>query len=343
MAQAKPTGAKRAKKVVEAEGIAHITATFNNTLITITDMQGNAITWGSSGKAGFQGSKKSTPFAATVAAEQAAREALNLGVRRVHVRVQGPGSGRESAIQALATAGLQIRSIRDVTPIPHNGCRPPKQRGVCPRARYPGPACKLCRREGTKLFLKGTRCLTEKCAVERRAYAPGQHGQSSGRRRKASEYARQLREKQKVKRIYGLSERQFRNIFDRVLKEPGVTGEALLVALESRLDNLVYRMGFAVSRRQARQLVRHRHIQVNGRTVDVPSYRVRPGEEIAVAASRRELVLVRHALEQFGRSQPVSWIHVDTDKALGKMTERPSRDAIPIAAQEQLIIELYSK
>ena len=135
-------------------------------------------------------------------------------------------------------------------------------------ARYTGPACKLCRREGTKLFLKGTRCLTEKCAVERRPYAPGQHGQSSGRRRKASDYQRQLREKQKVKRIYGLSERQFRNIFNRVLKEPGVTGEALLVALESRLDNLVYRMGFAVSRRQARQLVRHRHVQVNGRTVD---------------------------------------------------------------------------
>jgi small subunit ribosomal protein S11 len=122
--------AKRTKKVVEAEGIAHITATFNNTLITICDMQGNAITWGSSGKAGFKGSKKSTPFAATVAAEQAAREALNLGVKRVHVRVQGPGSGRESAIQALASAGLQIRSIRDVTPIPHNGCRPPKKRRV---------------------------------------------------------------------------------------------------------------------------------------------------------------------------------------------------------------------
>src|SRR5207247_488595 len=168
-------------------------------------------------------------------------------------------------------------------------------------ARYTGPVCRLCRREGTKLFLKGTRCLTEKCAVERRAYAPGQHGQSTGRRRKASEYAKQLREKQKVKRIYGLSERQFRNIFERALKEPGVTGEALLVALESRLDNLVYRMGFAVSRKQARQLVRHRHIQVNERTVDVPSYRVRPGEEIAVASGSRELVLVKHALEQFGR------------------------------------------
>src|SRR5437867_5634403 len=167
MAQAKPAGgsAKRAKKVVEAEGIAHVTATFNNTLITITDMQGNAITWGSSGKAGFQGSKKSTPFAATVAAEQAAREALNLGVRRVHVRVQGAGSGRESAIQALATAGLQIRSIRDVTPIPHNGCRPPKKRRVGVMARYTGPAGELWRREGTELFLKGSRWLTEKCAV----------------------------------------------------------------------------------------------------------------------------------------------------------------------------------
>ena len=121
---------KKAKRVVEPEGIAHISATFNNTLITITDMQGNTISWGSSGKAGFKGSKKSTPFAATVAAEQAAREAVNLGVKRVHVRVQGPGAGRESAIQALATAGLQVRSIRDVTPIPHNGCRPPKKRRV---------------------------------------------------------------------------------------------------------------------------------------------------------------------------------------------------------------------
>ncbi|HYS19654.1 MAG TPA: 30S ribosomal protein S4 [Gemmatimonadales bacterium] len=209
--------------------------------------------------------------------------------------------------------------------------------------RYTGPVCKLCRREGTKLFLKGTRCLTEKCAVERRAYAPGQHGQSTGRRRKASEYAKQLREKQKVKRIYGLSEQQFRNVFDRVLKEPGITGEALLVALESRLDNIVYRMGFATSRRQARQLVRHRHIQVNGRAVDIPSYRIRPGDEVKVAERSREQVQVRAALEHFGRSQPVSWIQVDTDKAQGKMTQRPTRDAIPIAAQEQLIVELYSK
>jgi len=210
-------------------------------------------------------------------------------------------------------------------------------------SRYTGPVCRLCRREGTKLFLKGTRCLTEKCAIERRAYAPGQHGQSTGRRRKASEYARQLREKQKVKRIYGLSERQFRNVFERVLREPGVTGEALLVALESRLDNLVYRMGFGASRRDARQLVRHRHIQVNGETVDVPSFRVRVGDEVRVSEASRELPRVRMALEQFARTQPPAWIAVDTEKATGRMTERPTREAIPIAAQEQLIVELYSK
>ncbi len=210
-------------------------------------------------------------------------------------------------------------------------------------ARYTGPACKLCRREGTKLFLKGTRCLTEKCAIERRAYAPGQHGQTAGRRRKASEYSKQLREKQKVKRIYGLSERQFRNVFERVLKEPGVTGEALLVALESRLDNMAYRMGFAVSRRQARQLIRHRHIQVNGRTVDIPSYRVRPGDEVRVAETSRELIPIKVARDQFGRTQPVTWVQVDSDKAVGRMTERPTRETIPIAAQEQLIVELYSK
>ena len=170
-------------------------------------------------------------------------------------------------------------------------------------ARYTGPVCKLCRREGTKLFLKGTRCLTEKCAIERRAYAPGQHGQSTGRRRKASEYAKQLREKQKVKRIYGLSERQFRNLFDRVLKEPGITGEALLVALETRLDNIVYRMGFATSRRQARQLVRHRHVHVNGRVVDVPSYRIRAGDEVKLGDASRELIPVRLALGKKGLAE----------------------------------------
>ena len=144
--------------------------------------------------------------------------------------------------------------------------------------RYTGPSCRQCRREGTKLFLKGTKCFTEKCPVERRPYAPGQHGQSTARRKKMSEYAKQLREKQKIKRIYGLSERQFRNTFERVSTLPGVTGHNLLAALESRLDNIVYRMGFAASRKAARQLIRHRHVEVNWKSVDIPSFVVEPGQ-----------------------------------------------------------------
>jgi small subunit ribosomal protein S4 len=210
-------------------------------------------------------------------------------------------------------------------------------------ARYTGPACRLCRREGTKLFLKGTRCLTEKCAVERRPYAPGQHGQATARRRKVSEYAKQLREKQKVKRIYGLTERQFRNTFETVRHEPGVTGHNLLVALETRLDNIVYRMGFATSRKQARQLVRHRHIEVNGRLVDIPSYHVRARDEVKVRPASKELGLVLGALEQAQRAAPLAWLAVDAGQAVGKVTELPTRDAIPVATQEQLIVELYSK
>jgi small subunit ribosomal protein S4 len=209
--------------------------------------------------------------------------------------------------------------------------------------RYTGPSCRLCRREGTKLFLKGQKCYTEKCPVERRPYAPGQHGQTTARRRKASEYAKQLREKQKVKRMYGVSELQFRNTFERVATLPGVTGHNLLGALESRLDNMVYRMGFAASRKAARQLIRHRHIEVNAKQVDVPSYLVRPGEEVRVRPASREQVSVVAAMEQSGRGVPLSWIAVDKDTFSGKMLERPSRTDIPVAAQEQLIVELYSK
>jgi len=210
-------------------------------------------------------------------------------------------------------------------------------------ARYTGPSCRLCRREGAKLFLKGTRCLTEKCAIERRAYPAGQHGQGTGRPRKQSEYARQLREKQKVKRTYGLSENQFRNLFDRISREPGVTGTNLLVALESRLDNLVYRMGFAVSRKAARQLVRHGHVEVNGGRVDVPSFRVEPGQEVRVSQASRDLVAVKAAQDFAARGAPVPWLTIDADKAAGRYVERPTRDAIPTTAQEQLIVELYSK
>jgi small subunit ribosomal protein S4 len=209
--------------------------------------------------------------------------------------------------------------------------------------RYLGPSCRLCRREGTKLFLKGTKCFTEKCPVERRPYAPGQHGQSTARRRKSSEYAKQLREKQKIKRIYGVSERQFRNTFQRVVGLPGITGHELLASLESRLDNMVYRMGFAPSRKAARQLIRHRHVEVNQKTVDVPSYLVKPGQEVRVRPKSREQASILVAMDQASRGAPLSWLAVDRESFSGRMLERPARANIPIAAQEQLVVELYSK
>jgi small subunit ribosomal protein S4 len=209
--------------------------------------------------------------------------------------------------------------------------------------RYVGPSCKQCRREGTKLFLKGAKCFTEKCPVERRPYAPGQHGQNQARRRKSSEYSKQLREKQKIKRIYGVSERQFRNTFERVATLPGITGHNLLAALESRLDNVVYRMGFAASRKAARQLIRHRHVEINQKPVDVPSYLVDPGEEVRVRMKSREMAAIMSAMDQSTRGAPLSWIAVDRDTFSGRMLERPARTSIPIAAQEQLVVELYSK
>jgi small subunit ribosomal protein S4 len=210
-------------------------------------------------------------------------------------------------------------------------------------SRYTGPSCRQCRREGTKLFLKGTKCFTEKCPVERRPYAPGQHGQNTARRRKSSEYSKQLREKQKIKRIYGVSERQFRNTFERVASLPGITGHNLLAALESRLDNVVYRMGFAASRKAARQLIRHRHVEINQHTVDVPSYLVDPGEEVRVRMKSREIVAILSAMDQASRGAPLAWLAVDRDTFSGRMLERPQRTSIPIAAQEQLVVELYSK
>jgi small subunit ribosomal protein S4 len=210
-------------------------------------------------------------------------------------------------------------------------------------SRYTGPSCRQCRREGTKLFLKGTKCFTEKCPVERRPYAPGQHGQNTARRRKSSEYSKQLREKQKIKRIYGVSERQFRNTFERVATQPGITGHNLLAALESRLDNVVYRMGFAASRKAARQLIRHRHVEINQKTVDVPSYLVHPGQEVRVRMKSREMAAIMSAMDQSTRGAPLSWIAVDRDTFSGRMLERPQRTSIPIAAQEQLVVELYSK
>jgi small subunit ribosomal protein S4 len=210
-------------------------------------------------------------------------------------------------------------------------------------SRYTGPVCKLCRREGQKLFLKGQKCYTEKCPVERRAYPPGQHGPAHARRRKQSDYAVQLREKQKVKRMYGLHERQFRNLFESASQQQGVTGENLLRLLETRLDNIVFRMGFAQSRNQARQIVRHRHVEVNGRVVDVPSYQVRTGDEVALRPGHKELEVVEASLEARTRPSLPEWLALDEKARVGRVVRNPERQDIPLAVQEQLIVELYSK
>ena len=207
-------------------------------------------------------------------------------------------------------------------------------------ARYTDANCKLCRREGEKLFLKGTRCLSEKCAFEKRAYAPGQHGQNM--RRKVSEYGHQLREKQKVRRVYGVLERQFHNYFERADQKKGITGENLLQLLECRLDNIVYRLGFAPSRKAARQLVRHRHFSVNGRIVDIPSYNVRVNDIIRVKDKSKSLDVFHIALKE-SRGEELVWLRLNKAGLEGELLEIPKREDIPIPAQEQLIVELYSK
>jgi len=207
--------------------------------------------------------------------------------------------------------------------------------------RYLGPVCRLCRREGTKLFLKGTRCYSDKCAVDRRGYPPGQHGQ--GRRMRTTEYSLQLREKQKLKRIYGLLERQFRGYFHRAERMKGITGENLLVLLERRLDNVVYRLGFAASRREARQLVRHGHLQVNGKKVDIPSFLVVLGATVSVSESSRSLLPVQKALEGVdGRGVP-GWLEMDKAQCAGRVREFPTKEEIALPVNEQLVVELYSR
>ena len=208
-------------------------------------------------------------------------------------------------------------------------------------ARYRDAVCKLCRRETVKLFLKGDKCFTEKCTVERRAYAPGEHGQ--GRRSKMSEYGTQLREKQKLRRTYGVLERQFAVYFDRATRQHGITGEVLLQLLERRLDNIVYRMGFAPSRAAARQLVRHGHLRVNARKVNIPSYRLRPGDVITVREKSHQLPVVQEALKGAELRPKVTYIDVDRGKLVGTFLQLPSRADIPVPFEEQLIVELYSK
>lgn len=208
-------------------------------------------------------------------------------------------------------------------------------------ARYREAVCRLCRREGVKLFLKGQRCFTDKCEIERRNFAPGQHGKS--RRPKIVGYGLQLREKQKLRRLYGILENQFRNYFEKAAKRKGVTGENLLMMLERRLDNAVYRLGFAASRAEARQLVRHGHIAVSGRKVNIPSFQVAPGQEIAVRERSRNLVGLQRALDLMGGRSVPPWLGLNREALTGKVISLPKREDVNFPIQEQMVVELYSK
>ena len=207
-------------------------------------------------------------------------------------------------------------------------------------ARYTGPSCRLCRRERLKLFLKGERCYSEKCAVDRREYPPGQHGQS---RKRYSDYNVQLREKQKVKRIYGVMEQQFRGYFEEANRQKGITGENLLLILERRLDNMVYRMGFASSRNEARQLIRHNHFEVNGKRVNIPSYLMRAGDVIELKEKSRKIAKVQESLEGSSRRGIPRWLEVDKDNLKGKVVALPAREELTMPINEQIIVEFYSK
>lgn len=207
-------------------------------------------------------------------------------------------------------------------------------------ARYTNSVCRLCRREGLKLFLKGERCYTDKCAIERRNYPPGQHGQA---RSKFSEYAVQLREKQKVKRMYGLLEGQFRRYFELAERSRGITGENLLLLLEQRLDNMIYRMGFATSRAEARQFVRHGHFLVDGKKVDIPSYQLKPGQQVSVRERSRSVSRIVEALEQAERRGIPDWLEVEKDAFSARVKALPSRADLTMPINEKLVVELYSK
>jgi small subunit ribosomal protein S4 len=208
-------------------------------------------------------------------------------------------------------------------------------------ARYTGPVCRLCRREGTKLFLKGTKCTSERCPLEKRNFAPGQHGKD--RKAKIVGYGLQLREKQKAKRIYFTLEGQFRAYYEKANRAPGVTGDLLIQQLERRLDNVAYRLGFAISRRQARQVVRHGHVEVNGRKVNIPSFQVNVGDEIKVREGSKTLVIIEGSRDYAAGQSTASWLQIDHANLSGKVVSLPKRDEIQLPVNEQLIVELYSK
>lgn len=208
-------------------------------------------------------------------------------------------------------------------------------------ARYTGPVCKLCRREGTKLYLKGDRCYSAKCAIEKRPYPPGQHGQR--RSRKMSDYGIRLREKQKLRRFYGMSERQFKNLFDEASRQEGATGQVFLSLLESRLDSVVYRLGLASSRAQARQFINQGHIAVNGKRMDIASYTVQPGEEVAVHPSAKSFTIIRQNVEANRRRKLSPWLEFDAENLKGRFTRQPAREDLVVPVNELQVIEYYSR
>ena len=328
------TRVRRAERKNIAVGQAHIKSTFNNTIITITDPQGNVIAWQSGGTVGFKGSRKSTPFAAQVAAEACAKAAMEHGLHKVVVFVKGPGSGRETAVRSLQAAGLEVSGIQDKTPIAHNGCRPKKRRRTeegrtVAMAIDRTPVLKRCRQLDIDPIVMGINKKSNR--------------QPKRRRRQESEYGMQLREKQKAKFIYGVLEKQFRGYYDKAKKIEGVTGDNLLALLETRLDNAVFRLGFARTRKEARQTVRHGHITVNGHRVDIPSYQVKAGDVIAVAPKAKDLLPIKEALISSEHMAVPAWLEVDIEKLQGTVLQVPVRDQIDLEIDAQLIVELYSK
>ena len=339
---AKPAAGGRRPKRKERKnvtyGVAHIKSSFNNTIITFTDQQGNTLSWASSGNVGFKGSRKSTPFAAQLAAEAAAKRAARS--RRPQGRRDGEGPGFRSRDRDPVDPERRYRGRR------HQGRHadpaqrlPPTEAAEGLMARYTGPVCRLCRRERMKLFLKGTKCETMRCPIERRPYPPGMHGRG---RIRESEYLFQLREKQKCRRIYGLLEKQFKLIYNKANKMPGVTGENLLRLLELRIDNVVFRAGYASSRNQARQFVRHGHVSVNGKRVTIPSYTLRKDDVVQLREKASRMIVVRHNVDTLDRTVP-QWLDAVPAELKATVRDLPLREQIEIPVREQLIVELYSK
>ena len=328
-------------------GQLHVHSSFNNIIVSLANSEGQVISWSSAGKMGFRGSKKNTPYAAQMAAEDCAKVAFDLGLRKVKAYVKGPGNGRESAIRAVHGAGIEVTEIVDVTPLPHNGLPSSEEKksivhrynvvetrkSIIIMARYIGPKSKIARRFGEPIFGADK-------VLSRRNFPPGQHG--NNRRRKMSEYGVMLAEKQKAKYTYGVLERQFRNMFEKAAKADGITGEVLLQNLECRLDNVVFRLGIAPTRAAARQLVGHKHITVDGKVVNIPSYAVKPGQIIAVREKSKSLEVIDAALAGFNHSK-YPWIEWDENTKSGKFLHKPERADIPENIKEQLIVELYSK